>query len=240
MALFQHKKADGDVDGPLHFFDEYFREELRQKGREYFEKVIDDNATIFKKDLETLVVGANTEIKEHLIKHLDGTLTQVNVEITKLMEEQLDNYSKKLSESQDAALQKLEQRNKELEDQHQELNQTLQKSITDQEAVFVSTYKENAAKIAELQEAHTLALRMLSDSAQALERQHQQLEAILQKTVANQEHMLVDVFEKNMAQIIEHYLLGALGDQFDLKAQLPAIIKQMEENKQAIADDMKL
>ena len=43
-----------------------------------------------------------------------------------------------------------------------------------------------------------------------------------------------------MAAIVERYLLGALGDQYDLKAQLPAIIKQMEENKQAIADDMKL
>lgn len=52
--------------------------------------------------------------------------------------------------------------------------------------------------------------------------------------------MLVDAFEQNMAQIIEHYLLGALGDQYDLKAQLPSIIKQMQDNKQAIVDDMKL
>jgi hypothetical protein len=43
-----------------------------------------------------------------------------------------------------------------------------------------------------------------------------------------------------MAQIVEHYLLGALGDQFDMKAQLPSILQQLEENKQAIVDDMKL
>ena len=43
-----------------------------------------------------------------------------------------------------------------------------------------------------------------------------------------------------MARIIEHYLLEALGDQYDLKAQLPAIIQQLETNKQAIVDDMKL
>ena len=52
--------------------------------------------------------------------------------------------------------------------------------------------------------------------------------------------MMVDSFQDNMAQIVEHYLLGALGDQFDIKSQLPSIIKQLEENKQAIADDMKL
>ena len=43
-----------------------------------------------------------------------------------------------------------------------------------------------------------------------------------------------------MAQVVEHYLLGALGDQYDVKAQLPSIIKQLEDNKQVIVDDMKL
>jgi len=58
--------------------------------------------------------------------------------------------------------------------------------------------------------------------------------------VASQEEMLVGAFQSNMAAIVEHYLLGALGDQYDLKAQLPAIIKQMDENKKAIVDDMQL
>jgi hypothetical protein len=31
-----------------------------------------------------------------------------------------------------------------------------------------------------------------------------------------------------------------LGDQYDMKAQLPLIIKQMEANRQAMMDDMKL
>jgi hypothetical protein len=55
-----------------------------------------------------------------------------------------------------------------------------------------------------------------------------------------QEEALINGFESNMARIIEQYLLGALGDQYDLKAQLPSIIGQMEANKQAIVDDMKL
>ena len=62
----------------------------------------------------------------------------------------------------------------------------------------------------------------------------------LEANAAKQQEILAKAFEENMAQVIEHYLLGALGDQYDLKAQLPAIIKQMEENKQAIVDDMKL
>ena len=76
--------------------------------------------------------------------------------------------------------------------------------------------------------------------AEALRQQHEQLNVLLQKTIVEQQAMLVSSFEQNMARVIEHYLLGALGDQYDLKAQLPSIIKQMEANKQAIADDMKL
>ena len=73
-----------------------------------------------------------------------------------------------------------------------------------------------------------------------MQEQQQQLSAMLQQGIAKQQEMMITTFEDNMAQIVEHYLLGALGDQYDMKAQLPSIIKQMEENKQAIADDMKL
>jgi uncharacterized protein YpbB len=235
-----NKKGKADADGPLHFFDDYYREELRTKGREYFEKIIDDNASLFKKDLDALIVSTKGDIQEHIEKHLDSTLAQVNESITKQMANQLDDYAKKLNKVQDEALEKLEKRNKELEKQHEELSQKLQKNVADQEAMFVETYKQNVAKIAELHEAHGLALQMLNRSTQALEQQTQQLEALLQQGVAAQQQMLVSAFEQNMARVVEHYLLGALGDTFDLKAQLPAIIKQMEANKKDLVDDIKL
>jgi hypothetical protein len=50
----------------------------------------------------------------------------------------------------------------------------------------------------------------------------------------------MQTYEENMAKIIEHYVLEALGDQFDLKAQLPYIVAQMEANKQNMAEDMRL
>jgi hypothetical protein len=43
-----------------------------------------------------------------------------------------------------------------------------------------------------------------------------------------------------MGEIVEHYVLLALGDQFDLKDQLPYILKQMEANKKEIIEDMRL
>ncbi len=63
---------------------------------------------------------------------------------------------------------------------------------------------------------------------------------MLEMSINKQQTILVDAFQQNMARIIEHYLLTAVGEKYDLKAQLPSIIQQMEANKQAIVDDMKL
>jgi hypothetical protein len=142
--------------------------------------------------------------------------------------------------SQDVVLQSLKESAQTAQDQTKLLNAALQKSINDQEAAMKMVLEENQARVTATQTAQDAALKSLDSSAKALEEQHQQLSQLLQKTVADQEAMLVNVFQDNMAQIIEHYLLGALGDQFDMKAQLPSIIKQMDANKQAMMDDMKL
>ena len=240
MGIFQHKKSEDEVDGPLHFFDDYFREELRNKGRQYFEKAIDDNATLFKKDLEATVAHVDAELKEHIVDQLDSTITQVNTELTKQIDDQFGEYGKAMKNSQDAALESMEKREQALEDQHKQLSEKLQKSIADQEQVLVGLYKENMARIAAMQEAQSVAVQMLNNSVQSLQQQHQQMSDMLQKSVSNQESMIISAFEQNMAAVIEHYLLGALGDAYDLSAQLPSIIKKMEEIKPAMVDDMKL
>ena len=127
-----------------------------------------------------------------------------------------------------------------LKDQHETLRKALQQNVTDQQTLLHNAFDENKTQITAMKDAQDAALKWLNQSAQALHDQYQQMSTVLQKNIASQEQMMVDSFQDNMAQIVEHYLLGALGDQFDIKAQLPSIIKQLEENKQAIADDMKL
>jgi hypothetical protein len=240
VGLFQHKQTEDETDGALHFFDDYFREELRNKGRQYFEKVIDDDAALFKKDLDGLVAEVSDQLKEHVVNRLDGTVAQINTEITNQIETQFVEYGKAMKEAQDEAVKTLVQKAQTLQEQHQELSATLQKSISNQTVMLNSVFQQNMARIAAIKDAQDAALQSLTTSVQSLEQQYQQVSATLQQSVTNQETMLVNAFESNMAQIIEHYLLGALGDQYDLKAQLPSIIKQMEDNKQAIVDDMKL
>lgn len=240
MGIFQKKQSEEELNGPLHFFDDYFREDLRNRGREYFEKAIDDNVLLFKKDLDTTVAKINTELHERVETQLKAAIDQINGAIQRQIDEQFVEYGRAMQEAQDTTIKSMQEREKALEEHHKQLSDAMQKSITNQEQMLVETYKANMAKIQQMNEAQALALQMINRSVQALEQQQQQLAATLQQAVVNQEALLVNAFEDNMAQIIEHYLLGALGDQFDLKAQLPAIIQQMEANKQAIVDDMKL
>ncbi len=251
MGLFQHKqdgaKKSSNKDiiaAEEHFFDEYFREELRNHGRWYFEKVINENGELFKRDLEETIKQVNVELKEHVTEQLDAAIAQVNTELkehtTKQLEAQFVEYGKSLKEAQDDALKSVVESSKKLQEQHEQLRTALEKNVTDQQDILHNAFDENKAQIVAMKDAQESALKWLNQSAQAMHDQYQQINASLQKGVAEQQDMLVGAFEDHMGEIIEHYLLGALGDQYDLKAQLPSIIKQMEANKQAISDDMKL
>lgn len=197
MGLFSQKKKqqsqasdDASLADQQHFFDEYFREELRNHGRWYFEKVITENAALFKQDLDATLTHVNAVLRQHIAKQLGTVVAHVN---TVLKEHIL-----------------------------KEINQQMQ--------------QYGAA----MQQAQEQALSSLSRSAQALEEQHKQLSTTLQQNLVRQEQLLVQAFEQNMAQVIEYHLAGVLRDQYDLKTQLPAIMQQLEANKDAIKEDMQL
>ena len=154
-----------------HLFNKEFREELRNRGRLRFEKIIDENAAFLKQDL-------------------DATTTRLNEYMEKQISAKLDT--------------------------------------------------EFAAYAGAMQQAQQLALSTLQKTAADVESQRVALADALRKDVSEREAALLKVYEENMAKIVEQYVLQTLGDQFDLKAQMPYIIRQMEQNKQAIMEDMRL
>jgi len=160
--------AEEDVN---HLFNKEFREELRNRGRLRFEKVVDENAMFLKQDLDMTISQLNEYMKEQISSKLDNEFAE---------------YAKAMKEAQE------------------------------------------------------LTLAILKKTADEAEAQRQSLNEGLQKSVAAHEAGLLKAFEMNMAAIVEHYVLEALGDQFDLKQQLPYIIEQMEANKQAMMEDMRL
>lgn len=249
MGLFKDKKQkktpeEQAADKVELYFDERFRKELQGIGRAYFEKIITEDAERFKEDLSRTITEVNKELKEHITQRLDPTIAEVNKELKLHIMEQLDTqfieYTKAIKEAQDTALQSLARTTETLHEQHKQLSATLQQNVANQSTLLVNVFEENRARFAAMKDAQDAALQQLAQTAQAIEAERQQLSDVLQKNAAAHEQKLVDAFEQNMAIVVERYVLAAVGDEFDLKAQMPSIIKQLEANKQAIADDMKL
>jgi hypothetical protein len=253
VGLFQHKQdANKKSRSPIvevfenekNFFDEDFRNEIKAHSRSYFEEVIKENVVLFKQDLDAAVVEISADLKSHTIEQLDATIAKVNSELKEHATKQLDDkfveYGKEMKEAQTATLESLSHTADDLQEQYKQLSDTLKKSIDDQQKTLSGAAEENNQRFEAMKQSQDAALDLLNKSAQALQEQYQQLRNMLQKNIVDQENMLIATFQDNMAQIVEHYLLGAMGDAFDLKAQLPSIIKQMEANKDAIAEDMKL
>lgn len=250
MGLFQHKmpannSGDTEVsDSEQHFFDEYFREELRNHGRWYFEKIISENGSAFKKDLDATVERVNSEAKEYLTKQIDIMLERIGenltTHVTSKMDEQISQHNKAIKEAQDKALEEIHDSVTSLREQHKSFTEKLEKNVAEQEERTTSAIAQYDARMTAMKEAQDAAIESINQSTQTLKERQQEMAERLEANVTKQESMLVDAFQENMARTVEHYLLDALGDQYDLKAQLPAIIKQLEENKQAIMDDVRL
>jgi hypothetical protein len=160
--------AEEDIN---HLFNKQFREELRNRGRLRFEKIIGENAMFLKHDLDMTIAQLN----EYLQK-----------EISRNLEAEFADYAKAMNDAQE------------------------------------------------------LALTSLRKTANEVEEQRVALSNALKADVAAREEQMLKLYEDNMAQIVEYYVLQTLGDQFDLKAQMPYILEQMENNKEAIIKDMRL
>lgn len=247
MGLFASKKKSGDGDAAAieqHFMDANFREELRNHARLYFEQVINENGKLFKADLDATITQLNADVKDHITGQVDTSVAEIKTELKGHVAAQLDaqfaEHSKAMAEAQDAAIQAMTASAQAIQKQHEALATALQKSLSEQEATLGAAFEDSKTQITKMKDTQALTLKWLAESVQALQKQHEQLEEMIQQNVVQQEDRILGLFEQNMAAIVEHYLLGALGDQYDLKAQLPSIIKQMEANKQAIVDDMKL
>jgi hypothetical protein len=115
-----------------------------------------------------------------------------------------------------------------------QLNEHLKKEIS----AHLEGEFANYAKA--MNDAQELALTSLRKTAAEVEQQRTSLSEALKKEVDDREVAILKVYEDNMSQIIEHYVQGALGDQFDLRTQLPFILEQMETNKEDIIRDMRL
>jgi len=158
--------ADADVE---HIFNNEFREELRNRGRLHFEKIIGENAMFLQQDLRLTTSQINEYMKS---------------EITRKLQEEFNKYEQSIMDAKQLAVESIQKTNTAIDEQRKLLSEEVQHEI-----------------VAEKQQ-------------------------------------LVKRFESNMADIVNHYVLAAIGDQIDLSDQLEYILAEMEANKQAIIEDI--
>ena len=161
------ERAHEEVD---HIFNDEFREELRNRGRLHFEKVIGENAMFLQQDLRE----TTTQLNDYM-----------RTEITRTLQEEFKKYQQSISDAKQLALDSIE------------------KTVT------------------------------------TIEQQRHFLETQLQAQAEAQKTRIIERFEQEMASIINHYVLRAIGNQIDLSDQLEYILAELENNKKAIFEDVK-
>ena len=159
--------AKEDVD---HIFNDEFREELRNRGRLHFEKVISENAMFLQQDLRLTTSQLNEFMKG---------------EITTVLKEEFSKYEESINDAKQLAIESIEKTQSTIESQR--------KLLTEQ-----------------------LAEQLQTEKSRSLRR-----------------------FETHMADIVNHYVLEAVGEQIDLSEQLEFILSQMDRNKEAIIKDIR-
>lgn len=161
------KAAEKDVET---IFNDEFREELRNRARLHFEKIIGENAMFLQQDLRLTTSQLNDYMKN---------------EITQKLQEEFSKYEQSIMDAKQLAIDSIQKTNTAIDEQRQMLGQQVQQEM---------------------------------------------LEA---------KQQLLNRFEENMADIVNHYVLAAVGNQIDLNDQLEYILGDLEANKKAIIEDIK-
>lgn len=158
--------AEEDIE---HVFNEEFREELRNRGRLHFEKIIGENAMFLQQDLRLTTSELNEFMK---------------TEITSKLKEEFEKYEQSIMDAKQMAVESIQKTNQAIDEQRQILSQQTRAEI-------------------------------IAEKEQTIKR-----------------------FEENMADIVNHYVLAAIGDQIDLNDQLEYILADLEANKKAMIEDI--
>lgn len=161
------EKAQEEVE---HIFNDEFREELRNRGRLHFEKIIGENAMFLQQDLRLTTSQLNEFMKN---------------EITEKLQDEFSKY---------------------------------EESITD---------------------AKQMAIDSITKTQEAIEQQRQVMSQQLIKEIDAEKNRMIKRFEENIGDIVNHYVLAAIGDQIDLNDQLDYIISDIEQHKNVILQDLK-
>ena len=89
-------------------------------------------------------------------------------------------------------------------------------------------------------QAQQEALTAIKAAVDASVQQQAQFSNQLEQSIEARKSEIMSGFQQNMAEIVSHYVLQAIGEQASIKEQLPAILREMEAQQEAMQKDMRL
>lgn len=108
------------------------------------------------------------------------------------------------------------------------MKQEIKKTLTEEFAKYEQS----------ISDAKQIAIDSINKTQVAIAQQREVLGKQLQQQFEISRSQMIAHFEENMADIVNHYVLMAIGDQIDLNDQLDYILGDLEANKQAIIEDI--
>jgi hypothetical protein len=123
------KSVEDDVE---HIFNTEFREELRNRGRLHFEKIIGENAMFLQQDLRLTTSQLNEYMK---------------VEITRKLQEEFSKYEQSIMDAKQLAIDSIEKTNRAIEEQRSILSKQVQEQIDAEKVLTIQRFKENMTTI---------------------------------------------------------------------------------------------
>ncbi|HVU59455.1 MAG TPA: hypothetical protein VHC98_01300 [Candidatus Saccharimonadales bacterium] len=123
------KAAEEDVE---HIFNAEFREELRNRGRLHFEKIIGENAMFLQQDLRLTTSQLNEYMK---------------AEITKKLQEEFAKYEQSIMDAKQLAIDSIQKTNQAIDEQRAQLSKQVQEQIAAEKAQIIQRFTDNTATI---------------------------------------------------------------------------------------------
>ena len=113
-----------------------------------------------------------------------------------------------------------------------QLNEYMKQEITTKLKEEFTKYEQSIV------DAKEVAIDAIEKTKQAVEDNRVTLLKQLQQEFAEEKAREIKRFDENMTDVINHYLVAAIGDQIDLSDQFEYIIANLEANKKAIIQDL--
>jgi hypothetical protein len=113
-------------------FNDEFREELKNRGRLHFEKIIGENAMFLQQDLRLTTSQLNEYMKS---------------EITRKLKDEFSKYEESIMDAKQMAVDSIEKTNAAIEDQRKILSQELQQQVAAEKTQLISRFESDMGRV---------------------------------------------------------------------------------------------